>query len=314
MPSFSVVNYSLRPSKNIQRQLVFEGLRTWQERLNIKGMVYIGLGSVWFSDFIMAHRILNINDMISIECDHIGYKRALFNKPYSTVRVLEGYSHEVLPTLFRDPMINDRPWIVWLDYDKPLNETLRDDAQDIIDRSPEDSVLIVTFKGTDTSYGRARQRPQRLRRLLGDLVPDDLTPDDCSKAIIHDTLASLTVQFMQARAATNARPGGFIPGFGLVYQDTSLMITVGGMLPSESRASSVSGLVNSTDWKCQIDSPIVAPHLTLREILALQAALPRKDGLTRELVRRLGFDLESEKIDAFSEYYREYPFFAQVLS
>ena len=314
MPSFSVVNYSLRPSKNIQRQLVFEGLRTWQERLSINGMVYIGLGSVWFSDFIMAHRILSINDMVSIECDQIGYKRALFNKPYATVRVLEGHSHEVLPTLFRDSTINDRPWIVWLDYDKPLNETLRDDAQDLIDRSPEDSVLIMTFNGTDTSYGRASQRPQRLRTLLGDLVPDDLTPEDCSKANIHDSLTSLTLQFMQARAASSARPGGFVPGFAIHYRDTSPMITVGGILPSESRASHVASLVNSTDWKCQIAAPIVAPHLTLREILALQSALPRKDGLTREIVRTLGFDLECEKINAFTEYYREYPFFAQVLS
>jgi hypothetical protein len=35
MPSFDVVNYSLRPSKSIQRQLVFEGVRQLQGGLNL---------------------------------------------------------------------------------------------------------------------------------------------------------------------------------------------------------------------------------------------------------------------------------------
>ena len=314
MSSFSIINYNLRPSKNIQRQLVFEGVRILQERLNINNMVYIGLGSIWFSDFIMAHKLLHIDDMVSIECDTIGHKRAEFNRPYSTVRVLEGFAHEVLPNLFRDASINSRPWLVWLDYDKYLSETLRDDFRSVIERAPENTVLLITFNGTDGAYGRAKHRPDRLRSLLGDVVPDDLTRDECTHPRMQHTLVELTTQFMQAEAANAARPGGFIPAFSIIYKDTSLMITVGGILPAPTTVHSSIKLVADPAWKCQVVAPIVAPHLTLREILALQSQLPREGGLSGDVVRKLGFDLECEKIDAFADYYREYPIFAQVLS
>ena len=56
MDSFNIVNYSLRPSKSIQRQIIFDGVRTLQLNWAHDQAVYIGLGSVWFTDFIMAHK------------------------------------------------------------------------------------------------------------------------------------------------------------------------------------------------------------------------------------------------------------------
>ena len=67
MASFDVVNYSLRPSKSIQRQIVFNGIRLLMERMKLECPVYIGFGSVWFSDFLVAHKMLGINDMRSME-------------------------------------------------------------------------------------------------------------------------------------------------------------------------------------------------------------------------------------------------------
>jgi hypothetical protein len=68
MPSFDAVNYSLRPSKSIQRQLVFAGVRALQDSLD-PAQVYVGFGSIWFTDFVMAHKMLRIDDMVSIEGD-----------------------------------------------------------------------------------------------------------------------------------------------------------------------------------------------------------------------------------------------------
>jgi len=44
MPSFDAVNYSLRPSKSIQRQIIFEGVRLLQGKLNLRRLAYIGFG------------------------------------------------------------------------------------------------------------------------------------------------------------------------------------------------------------------------------------------------------------------------------
>ena len=75
MPSFDAINYSLRPSKAIQRQLIFEGIRELHGQLLLSDSVYVGLGSVWFTDFVLAHEILNIKHMVSIEEDEIGFAR-----------------------------------------------------------------------------------------------------------------------------------------------------------------------------------------------------------------------------------------------
>jgi len=112
MPSFDVVNYSLRPSKSVQRQVVFEGVRRLQSVLDWAGLVYVGFGSIWFTDYVMAHKLLGIDDMVSIESDEIGYRRAVFNSPYATVRVLQGLASEVLPTLYDDALVARRPWLV----------------------------------------------------------------------------------------------------------------------------------------------------------------------------------------------------------
>ena len=81
MASFDIVNYSLRPSKGIQRQIVFDGIRMLKSRLELSEMIYVGLGSIWFSDFVQAHKSLDIRRMVSIEADDTGYCRARFNKP-----------------------------------------------------------------------------------------------------------------------------------------------------------------------------------------------------------------------------------------
>lgn len=76
MASFDSVNYSLRPSKSVQRGLVFEGLRAVSNSVDLRNAVYIGFGSIWFTDFVMAHKVLNIDDMVSIEANEIGFRRA----------------------------------------------------------------------------------------------------------------------------------------------------------------------------------------------------------------------------------------------
>ena len=143
MASFDIVNYSLRPSKNIQRQIVFDGIRILKSELELANMVYVGLGSIWFTDFVMAHKSLDIRDMISIESKEIGYARAVFNKPYATVHVRHGHSSQVLAELYEDENIRNRPWVVWLDYDVHLDEVLIDDIRSVIENSPETRCFLL---------------------------------------------------------------------------------------------------------------------------------------------------------------------------
>lgn len=313
MPSFDVVNYSLRPSKSIQRQIVFEGVSKLQHHLNLEKLVYIGLGSIWFTDFVMAHKVLGIDDMVSIESDDIGFRRAVFNSPYATVKVRHGVSSNVLPTLYTDLSYAGRPWMVWLDYDGEYSELLRDDTRSLIENAPANSIILMTFNGHERKYGRAADRPARLRELFGDVVPDDLPKCACKEQRMQETLADLAIDFMKSVAAELARPGGFVPAFRLIYRDTSPMVTVGGIIPAKCAAVVVKDLVGKRSWSCRPAKPIIAPNLTIREAATLQSQLPRIERLSRERVQELGFDLEDDQIEAFEMYYRQYPAFAQIV-
>lgn len=178
MASFDSINYSLRPNKQIERAIAFEGVRKLANHLPLSDLVYIGFGSVWFTDFQLAHKILAIEDMRSMEENEIGYRRALFNAPYKTVAVSPLSSGVALPQFHTDDKINKRPWLIWLDYDDALNEAIATDIEWAIENSPANSILLVTVSATPGSYGRPKQRPQYMKDVLGD-VADDISEDDC---------------------------------------------------------------------------------------------------------------------------------------
>jgi hypothetical protein len=315
MPSFDAINYSLRPSKSIQRQLVFDGVRLLQNRLDLERLAYVGFGSIWFTDFVLAHKILRIDDMVSIEGDDIGYSRALFNAPYATVRVEHGLSAAILPKLFIDASLVGRPWMMWLDYDYDLNESVRGDVRLLIENAPTNSILIITINGSESKYGtKPLERCERVRNLLGALVPDDLPPTACKGEQMQETLADFGLSFMKSIAADIARPGGFIPAFRVLYKDSAPMVTIGGVLPAKGDERAATEAVRATSWSAWPQKAVKAPHLTMREAAVLQSQLPCTTKLTRTTIKKLGFDLDEDQIEAFETYYRQYPSFAQIVA
>jgi hypothetical protein len=92
------------------------------------------------------------------------------------------------------------------------------------------------------------------------------------------------------------------------------MVTVGAVFPSPELQRKTLTKIQSPSWGGFVTEPIVAPHLTSKEVAVLQGALPSREELTRRSVQELGFDLEVDQLRAFQEHYRRYPTFAQVLS
>jgi hypothetical protein len=311
MPSFDVVNYSLRPNKSIQRTIVFEAVSILQGWLRLENLLYIGFGSIWFTDFQLAHKFLRVKELISIEASEIGYKRALFNQPFKCIRIEKGQSNEVLPALISERALSNRPWFVWLDYDDALSESKAEDIRCVVESAPPDSIIIVTLPAAGRPLGRPTDRPERIRTILGSVVPDDLTEEACD-SMLSDTLLTLISDYMAAVAAAVARPGGFIRAFRIAYRDGTPMITIGGILPAKGSAPNAKAAVESPEWPALLTDPIETPPLTLKEVAVLQSQLPRKRGITRKAIRRLGLDLEEAQLRSFEKFYRYYPIFAQI--
>src|SRR4051794_8180033 len=114
MASFDKINYSLRPNKTIERALVFKGIKALLDSMAISNAVFVGMGSVWFTDFYIAHRYLGIQDMISFEMDPIGFARAEFNAPFRTVKVVNELSTDGIVKIKALSEYSNRPWVVWL--------------------------------------------------------------------------------------------------------------------------------------------------------------------------------------------------------
>jgi hypothetical protein len=248
--------------------------------------------------------------MISMESNLIGYRRAKFNQPYKTISVRNGTSHEVLPALLKTKSLVKQPWLVWLDYDKGLDEEKTADIRRLIEQAPENTILLVTLPVS--GLGKPHQRSERLKSLLGDVVPDALSKEDCKDEVLSVTLLKLLADFMASCAAGISRPGGFVRAFKIAYRDSTPMITVGGVLPAKGAIAAATTAINYSDWPALCKQPIDAPLLTWREAAVFQSQLPAARAVSRRAIRELGFDLETKQLRCFERYYRYYPIFAQV--
>jgi hypothetical protein len=308
------VNFSLRPNKAIERGIVFDGLSRIMAAMGLKNLVYVGFGSIWFSDFELAHRQLGLETMISIEADSMVYKRALFNKPYRTIEVVEGRSGDVLPSLLERTDLSSRPWVVWLDYDSPFDEGKLDELSLLSEKVPENSFLLTTFSARPSLYARRpADRPDRIRELLGDAAPRELTVSDCSdEPGFMRMLSAAVLDRLKSNFLSYARDETFFSTQRLHYKDGAPMITVGCCIASASCSAIVEGFVSGSAWEGISERLIEVPLLTIREAQQLRAALPRKGSLSRADVEAMGFDLREDQVSAFERHYLRYPSFAQV--
>lgn len=313
MSSTNIVNFSLRQNKSIERAIAFDCISLVMKQLQIADAVYVGFGSVWFEDFVLAHRFLGIETMISIEGNPVVYKRAVFNRPFRTVEVRDGDSADVIPYLLQQRELAERPWVVWLDHDHEINEDRLDELVDLVRTLPPNSFLLITFGAMPSKYGKPPERPERIRNLFGETAPDGLTPKDCKDdAPCARVLARATEDLLLSKAIQSARPGSYVPAVNLTYKDSVPMVTVGGVLPSEENHGLVRALVENTDWPGLVDRMIDTPPLTTKEVMALQSMLPSEDKISRGDVQKMGFDLEEGHLTSYIDHYLRYPQFAQV--
>lgn len=294
--------------------MVFDGLKEIWNAIDMSEALYIGLGSIWFTDFIQAHKVLGIETMFSIEVNDTGFKRARFNKTFRTISIKHGLSSDEVPKILKKTDFSRRPWVIWLDYDSALDEDKVEEMKWVLEHATPNSIALFTFSASQNAYGRRpRNRPDRVRTLLGDVVPDDLSKDDCDKERLPLTLASLTSNFLRSEVADSARLGGFFDAFRIPYFDSVGMVTIGGILAAKGSASAIRTVVEDPKWPCKVTEMIRAPHLTLKEVSVLQSELPSDGRITRKRINELGFDLEVSQIRSFQKYYKYLPNYAEIV-
>lgn len=316
MPSFDAVNYAIRPNKAVERKIVFSGLSKLSATLDISSYNYIGLGSLWFVDFVMAHRVLGIKSMISIEADEIGYKRSEFNRPLACIEVVHGETTLTIPDL----RLEDRPAVLWFDYDSSIRGPVIKDIEIIAGSCAPNTVLIATINAkksdlpTKDENGDDINEETSLRRIAGDLVPTPLSPKELRPLRYPKLLCDILSNQFQSATLHSGRPEVFIKLFELVYKDGTPMVTVGGIIAAPDKAEEIRRLVESFDWEGIVPETIAVPPLTVKEKLALDRIMPSKNPPTDAQMDEIGFRLERDQVATYHRHYLHYPMFGEFYS
>lgn len=311
MRSFLRANYSVRLNKGIERKLIFQALSALSDVFSVRGYWYLGMGSMWFMDFLMADRHLGIKKMVSFEFEPADARRARTNVPLSVIQVRAGDAGDRLKEM---PIDRERT-ICWLDFDNPVNDGILETLRETAKRMRSGSVIMVTVAGTKPPHTTLRSREQQIREWFGDAVPAVVPvgyfrDDDLRKFPTH--LAELLHETLRETLRISAGGRTYRPLFAFVYRDTNRMVTVGGILVNSRDSGRLDGSeVLKLPFVGSNITVLEAPLLTAREKAALDRMLPtRRIGERR--ARHAGVRLPPQVLASYTEWFREYPLFAEI--
>jgi hypothetical protein len=270
---------------------------------------YLGLGSVYFADFILFYKYLLIEKMICAELADIE-DRMQFNTPYPFVNLVMGPVTDAIPHVD-----TDAPWIAWLDYDQPLNEEMLGDIRSIVRRLHPGSVLLVTVDAepripdgidyNDKTYQERRAlAADTLQQALGKYRDAPIDAGCIDKATLPTVFAEVMCNVV--RDASLRRDDVVAQQlFNFKYADGAQMLTVGWMIASPEQVNTLeaSGFLarsfaNATTEPFRID----VPPMPIREKLAL------------DQVADLPFKVGDGVVDAFAEHRRHYPIYFETIT
>jgi hypothetical protein len=328
-PSYERINYSLRPAKAIERRMfcdVFSRLYPFQP---VENYGYIGLGSIYLTDFQLFHRVLGICELISIERDADNSERFILNLPFGCIKMRFAESGAVLPTLNWE-----NRQIVWLDYDGSLSLADLADIATVVSKAssgtfvalsvnahpiakPGDQEVRSIEEKTSEKFNLPKYRLEKIKHFLGQKVPSTVDGKMLDIEGIPKVLRKIISNEIESQLSTrnNLLPQEeqfeFKQVVNFVYRDGAQMLTLGGMIYKKSeRAFLESCRFNELDFTSESEKPflIKVPCLTPREMRHLNSFLPTQD--TSKITRG---GIPEDDIARYTEIYRYFPSFSEVL-
>ena len=313
-PSFDKFNYTLRPSKQVERKLIVELLHKLSIEIpdyDFGSYTYLGLGSVYYTDFVLFHKYLYIDRMICAESENIP-KRMTFNRPYDFIDLHMQPVSDVIPKLERDIR-----HLVWLDYDTGISEEQLWDIGGAIRVLAPGSFILITVDGEpripddleESEMSRDERKEvavSRLEETFGSLFPEPLRVRDFTPHAFPEVLA--TIIGNQLREAAKGRDNlEFAQLVNFRYKDGAQMVSLGGLVDCPERITSVrSSRVMDLTFVNEGATPLAisVPPLTAREKLWLDQQPEDAE---------LAFEVEESMVRSFRQYRRYYPSYHESL-
>jgi len=292
----------------------FESLSNYQ---------YIGFGATTFHDFILFHKDLGINKMISIEVSG-NKQRFNFNKPFHCIEMKYGDSQAILPGLDWSQKA-----ILWLDYDKLINASYLDDITTFFSSASSGSIFLMTINCDSELYGETNEdRREKIIEEIGEgnlhfgnkLI--DFSSNNLSKSL-HQIIDNRIKSTLISRNASLSDVNHFSYEqlFHFHYADGVKMLTIGGMLVNK-EDKEIFNSVNFDEYsfikKGEEAFNIDIPILTMKEIRFLNSQLPYgidDDGNFLVAVPNASNpNLAQTDIQKYAKIYSFFPLYAEAFS
>jgi hypothetical protein len=313
--SYEKFNYLLRPSKQVERKLFIETLHHLRSAgYPIYTYTYLGLGSVFYADFVLFHKYLYIDKMICAESDDI-VERMRFNKPFGFVKLVMKPVSDLVPTLDRRSR-----YLVWLDYDTPLSPGVLQDIDGFSQVLAPGSILIVTVEaeprldkeGFEELSAREKEREvleffryEFKSLLLKRIDNSDITTNDLP------VLLSRIIRSQMSNSMISRPNLTFHQLFNFLYADGRRMLTLGGILDEpgaekELRKALIFKLKHIR--RNEFSQVISVPPLTVREKGWIDKGVMAGTGFTGR-----GLGLEPRLLKNYVRFYKYYPTYHETL-
>lgn len=285
-----------RPAKQMQRLMVMDVCRRLDAFAPLPEYQYIGFGGFEFVDFDLAHRLLHIDRLISIERDSSRKARYEFNKPYRGIEIQFGHSNEILPELDYSGLS-----ICWLDYFDHLEATVIQDVSDLALRLQPGSMLIVTLNAHPDRPADSRR--EKLAGRVGEVtIPPSTTDARLAQWGLADIQKQILLNELQTACLGRADAAEFRSVADIYYSDTCQMQTSAFVLVSPGLVRSLEAArFSELDQVREEPVRVVVPSLTRQEMAFLNAQLPVPPG--GELVAEW---LEPRDLTTYRELYKWY--------
>lgn len=315
--SFKQFDYALRPSKQIERKAIIEVLlRLCKAGYNIYEYAYMGFGSVYYVDFVMFHKYLFIDQMTCVEWGKIA-KRMRFNKPFRFIKLKLGALSKHIPSIKPTQQL-----LIWLDYDRALDESMLQDVNGCLQRLGRKSIFIITIDARAklpkdefdledlTAEERDAETLRTYQQWFRSYVDREITRDTISGTNVVQLFYEAVRERIKQTLTLRGADLRFIQIFNFVYQDGAPMFTLGGIVGTQEDEQILqSAKLLDLKWVRRGSAylEISVPPLTLRERQWLNRRLSA--ALT---AGRLSFELDEDLLQNYCTFYKEYPTYLET--
>ena len=319
--SFEYVDYMFRPKKQIERKIIIEILQELKKEIPLSKYLYIGFGSIYYYDFILFHKMLNINKLLSID-DKSTIKRFEFNRPYDFIT----FKNEISTNF-----LSEYDWkqnsVLWLDYDNKLKDIVLSDIKIIAKNCKKKDFLIITVNAYCGNVGdeRDQARENFYSKFRMYISSDYHNKKYYTPKNFPYLLQEVILKYLMT--VSEYQDISFCKLFSFRYRDGSPMFTIGGIfdddkklcnrkwdnkfISTDEEVKDINVPILTYCEKFHIDSHIEKLKRKIKKIESKNKESDRslvEEEMTEMINKTLPFELGSiYDLKNYIEFYRYYP-------